>query len=256
MENITRNIIGHRINRALDISGKKQKELAAFLGVPDNTISYFISGKRTPNAEQIIYIARYLGVSADYLLGLTNASAVVSEQNKIIRDICDYTGLNEDSVELLNFFKTAMFDEEHRFFRLSVEDVEDYDLSRLDFFDYVIVYSDTLYDDLISYIVNIKKECQTLTPIFEKAQEAFSAYKNKSLSFEDFINKAEWFKHELNKALKKQNYLYFCVFEQSKDLSKDYLTRCTKEQSEFIASANLLNDEMQNAIKEYYREHK
>lgn len=102
MENITKSVIGQRINSALNISGKKQKELAAVLGVPDNTISYFVSGKRTPNTEQIIKIAQYLKVSADFLLGLTNASAIVSEDNKIIRDVCDFTGLEESTVDYLH----------------------------------------------------------------------------------------------------------------------------------------------------------
>lgn len=86
-----RTVIGSRINSALAFSNKKQKELAAHLGVPDNTISYFCSGKRVPNAEQIIEISKYLGVSSDYILGLTDNLTT----DKDLDDISKYTGLNE-----------------------------------------------------------------------------------------------------------------------------------------------------------------
>ncbi len=92
-----RRIIGDRINTALAIADKKQKELAANLGVKDNVISYFVSGARTPNTEQIIKISEFLGVSADYLLGLSDVASVEPD----IKMICDYTGLTEDSVVFL-----------------------------------------------------------------------------------------------------------------------------------------------------------
>ena len=50
---------------------KIKKELAEALGVLANTISYFVSGKRVPNLEQIIKIAQFFDVSTDYLLGLS-----------------------------------------------------------------------------------------------------------------------------------------------------------------------------------------
>ena len=65
--------IGKRINTLLAEKERKQKELAAYLGVQDNTISYFVSGRRTPNTEQLVKIADFFNVSADYLLGRTNA---------------------------------------------------------------------------------------------------------------------------------------------------------------------------------------
>lgn len=103
MEEITKKKIGERINAALANSDKLQKELAAHLGVPDNTISYFVSGKRTPNTEQIIKIAEFLNTSADYLLGITNVSTLTdTDEEKTIRTVCDYTGLSEKAVLILN----------------------------------------------------------------------------------------------------------------------------------------------------------
>lgn len=93
-----RTVIGSRINSALASSNKKQKELAAHLGVPDNTISYFCSGKRVPNAEQIIEISKFLDVSSDYLLGLTENATTDTD----LKAVCDYTGLNDKAVTNLS----------------------------------------------------------------------------------------------------------------------------------------------------------
>lgn len=105
----TKKVIGSRINEALAFSNKKQKELAAHLGVPDNTISYFCSGKRVPNAEQIIEISKFLGVSADFLLGLTKNTTTDSD----LKAVCDYTGLTDEAVKKIVYARSeGIFDEE------------------------------------------------------------------------------------------------------------------------------------------------
>lgn len=103
----TKKVIGSRINEALAFSNKKQKELAAHLGVPDNTISYFCSGKRVPNAEQIIEISKFLGVSADFLLGLSGNKTTDTK----LRAVCEYTGLNQEAVETLEELKSLPDDD-------------------------------------------------------------------------------------------------------------------------------------------------
>ena len=89
--------IGERINAALIKENKKQKELAQELGVTDNTISYFVTGTRTPNIEQIIKIASYLNTTADYLLGITD----VKVPNLDTRSISEKTGLSEEAIQKL-----------------------------------------------------------------------------------------------------------------------------------------------------------
>ena len=97
--------IGKRINALLAKKFKRQKDLATALGVNDNTISYFVSGKRMPNTEQIIKISDFFGVSADYLLGLSDTPTT----DKDIQFICEYTGLKADTIENLNKGKNAVF---------------------------------------------------------------------------------------------------------------------------------------------------
>ncbi len=98
MDVITKKKIGQAINTLLAEQNKRQKDLAKELGVTDNTISYFVSGSRTPNLEQITTIADFFNVSTDFLLGRTKAHT----QNTEIRAICDYTGLSEKAVSELH----------------------------------------------------------------------------------------------------------------------------------------------------------
>ena len=98
MDNELSKTIGKRINTLLAEQEKKQKELAAHLCVPDNTISYFVSGRRTPNTAQISKIADFFDVSADYLLGRTTAKTT----DKDLRAAVEYTMLSEKSVEYLH----------------------------------------------------------------------------------------------------------------------------------------------------------
>ncbi len=112
MNNVTENtrkIIGCRINELLAINDVKQKELAAYLSISDNIVSYFVKGTRVPNTEQIIKIANFFNVSSDYLLGLTDVKTTDTDLKMIV----DYTGLSEECVEMLNSIQceTALWNE-------------------------------------------------------------------------------------------------------------------------------------------------
>lgn len=101
MDNIKK-VIGQRINAALAMRDIKQKILAKEIGVQDNAISYFVKGARTPNTEQIIKIAKYLNVSADYLLGLADVQTLDIDT----KAICERTGLPEAAHDVLFGKKT------------------------------------------------------------------------------------------------------------------------------------------------------
>ena len=98
--------IGCRINAALADRNKKQLELADYLHVQPNTISYFCSGKRTPNTMQIIEIAKFLNVSTDYLLGLSD----VQTRDLETKELCQSLGLSEDAVWTLKQAKKRCLD--------------------------------------------------------------------------------------------------------------------------------------------------
>ncbi len=95
MEN--NNLIGKRINSALVLRDKKQKELAEYLGVKPNVVSYFCKGSRVPNIEQIRKIAEFFDVSSDYLLGLSDIATADAD----LIGACKFTGLDEETIMIL-----------------------------------------------------------------------------------------------------------------------------------------------------------
>lgn len=83
-----------------------QTELAEKLGVSRGSISFYENGERTADIDFIYKAAQFFNVSADYLIGRTNAST----QNEDIRAICDYTGLSEAAVSELHNSKELIND--------------------------------------------------------------------------------------------------------------------------------------------------
>ena len=98
----TKNVIGDRIGSLLSEKNKRQKELAEYLGVTANTVSYYVTGTRVPNIDQIIKIAQFFDVSTDYLLGISHAAS----RDVTLKGVCEYTGLNDKAIEELHSLKT------------------------------------------------------------------------------------------------------------------------------------------------------
>lgn len=95
------NIIGERLRACRQGMQANQTKIAELLGVQRQIISYYESGARKPNLEDIQKLADLYGVTVDYLLGRTD----VATPNIEIQAICDYTGLSEQAVEALNELK-------------------------------------------------------------------------------------------------------------------------------------------------------
>lgn len=55
--------------------GLNQRELAAQIDINNKTISFYENGSRAMTLKDIVKYANFFGVSADYLLGLTDAPA-------------------------------------------------------------------------------------------------------------------------------------------------------------------------------------
>ena len=99
----TKQKIGLKINTALSVKDKKQKELAAFLDIKDNIVSYWCKGERVPNVEQIIKIAEFFNISSDYFLSLTDApTPLKTEEQRALRVAADFTELNESLIYLIH----------------------------------------------------------------------------------------------------------------------------------------------------------
>jgi len=64
--------IGERIKQMRQIRGYSQQELASKIGIAMNSLYHYEKNRKTPSAEVVAKLAEALGVSADYLLGLTD----------------------------------------------------------------------------------------------------------------------------------------------------------------------------------------
>lgn len=99
MTELTKQRIGLRLNEILAQKEIKQKELAEHIGVTPNTVSYYLSGERCPDIEKLIEIAKYLNVTTDYLLGVSDVKSIDTE----LKAVCEYTGLSEEAVRMLSY---------------------------------------------------------------------------------------------------------------------------------------------------------
>lgn len=76
---------------------KSQDEVAKGIGISRGALSYYEKGERNPDITTLASIAQYYGVSADYLLGLSDTPTLSAEE----KAICDTIGLSQNSVEIL-----------------------------------------------------------------------------------------------------------------------------------------------------------
>lgn len=90
--------IGERIKKARKKLNMAQDELAKELHCKRELISYYENGSREIKTGTLIELSKILGVSADYLLGLS----IAETKNVEISGICDYTGLSEKALEMLH----------------------------------------------------------------------------------------------------------------------------------------------------------
>ena len=77
--------------------GFTQRQLADKLDISFQAISTYEQGKSVPQSDVLAQIAQKLGVSADYLLGLTDEETTDTE----IRAVAKYLGLEVSTIQLL-----------------------------------------------------------------------------------------------------------------------------------------------------------
>ncbi|MDE5602277.1 MAG: helix-turn-helix domain-containing protein [Clostridia bacterium] len=61
-----------RIKQLRVEDGLSQAQLAKAVGISQSAIAVWELGARTPSADAIIKLAEYFGVTADYILGLSD----------------------------------------------------------------------------------------------------------------------------------------------------------------------------------------
>ncbi|MDP4153267.1 MAG: helix-turn-helix transcriptional regulator, partial [Bacillota bacterium] len=88
------NKIGERIRELRNEQRISQDELAKILSITRLTLGKYERGTRTPDASAINVLSHTFNVSADYILGLSDA------RNPEYREIMSEYGLNEKSAEI------------------------------------------------------------------------------------------------------------------------------------------------------------
>ncbi|MBQ7858449.1 MAG: helix-turn-helix domain-containing protein [Oscillospiraceae bacterium] len=66
-------IFSDRLVSLMRQKGITQKQLSAQINITPSAMSYYANGSRTPSGEILTKIAKALGTSTDYLLGITDA---------------------------------------------------------------------------------------------------------------------------------------------------------------------------------------
>lgn len=79
-------IFSQRIKEALNIRRFSQKEAAKAINVTQRTMSEYVNGKMQPTAPAIIKLAKFLDVSADYLLGLTDEFTPLTREEDPLKE--------------------------------------------------------------------------------------------------------------------------------------------------------------------------
>ena len=94
----TNSVFSDRLTAVREERGIKRQKAADDLGITRASLEYYEKGMRKPDTEMLLKICEYYKVSADYLLGLSNAQITATDDEQL-KTVCDYTGLSEKSVK-------------------------------------------------------------------------------------------------------------------------------------------------------------
>lgn len=86
-----KSVLAERMTELRKKHNLTQEDIAKYLDCNRATVANYENGKRQPDYNTLIRLAKRYSVSTDYLLGLTD----VTTTNRDLKFICDYTGLSE-----------------------------------------------------------------------------------------------------------------------------------------------------------------
>ena len=92
--------MGQKITELLNERGETQAQFARNAGLNTSLVSDIVNDKKLNGiqTDNLSKICRYLNVSADWVLGLSDVRSTDTQ----LRDICDYTGLSERTISVLH----------------------------------------------------------------------------------------------------------------------------------------------------------
>lgn len=110
LDKTKKEVIGNFADRLDDLiksSGKTLDVIAKEANIKSKaTLTKYRKGDGDKNEARIsnlVKLAKYFNVTTDYLLGLTDAlNPTDTAEGKILRNVCDYTGLTQNTVKVLH----------------------------------------------------------------------------------------------------------------------------------------------------------
>ena len=97
-------VFAQRFHKLREDKGMSQDAFSKFLEISRPTVGFYENGERLPDAAVLKQICKKCKVSADYLLGISDAATT----NMTIKGICAWTGLGEDAVYRLLMYKGSL----------------------------------------------------------------------------------------------------------------------------------------------------
>ena len=67
-----RRVVAERLRAAMKAAGKTQQEVSFDLRIPLSQVNRSVRGLSTPSADSLVRFCQYFGVSADWVLGLSD----------------------------------------------------------------------------------------------------------------------------------------------------------------------------------------
>ena len=92
--------LGDKIKARIEEMGLSQKDAAQAIGISQQRLGNYAQDTRKPNVIILIKIARALGVSTDWLLGVSDCGPVADIQPVVSR-LLELDGMNAEKAQLL-----------------------------------------------------------------------------------------------------------------------------------------------------------
>ena len=90
-------VFGKRLKELRKANGYTIEQFAEAVGISKSTVGYYENNNRMPDIEILSRITDVLNVSADYLIGKTNTTAMRGK----MKTVCDFTGLSDTAADYL-----------------------------------------------------------------------------------------------------------------------------------------------------------
>lgn len=156
-----------RFRKLIEKKGATLDSLATEFHTTRQTVSNWQNGATVPDAISICEIAKYFGVTTDYLLGLTDSKS--PEITK--RAITDATGLSDDAVDAL--CKRKRFEDERSKFHLAKYSTDDPFAMRARNEDSIV--SKIISDGTIFKLAEIIREAFEINQIIKEQTDVFAS---------------------------------------------------------------------------------